>query len=120
MTVEVRPVTPADIETYAVEQSPYRVRGYVGLLDGEIIGIGGVAYLPNGEVVAFLNVEQAAREKAPIALTKIAKRVVRDAHARGIKGINAMCDDAVPSAARFLKRLGFKHMGDNLYRHEVT
>lgn len=119
MTIEVRPATPADIEAYAVEQSPYRVRALVGLVDGVIVAIGGVAYLPNGTVLAFMNLEQEARERAPVTMLRVAKQVVADAHARGVAVINALCDESIEAAPRFLRRLGFREVGEGIYQHEA-
>ena len=118
MTVEIRPATPADIDAYAVEQSPYRVRAYTALVNGRIIGLGGVAYLPNGAVMAFLNINEDARSY-PVTLCKVAVRVIREAHERGVKTINAVCDDKIEAAPRFLRRLGFKHLGEDIYQHEA-
>lgn len=119
MKVEIRPATLADLDAYAVEQAQYRVRGYVGLIDGIIVGIGGIAYLSNGQMLAFLNLDQEARDKAPVALMKVAVRVLREARERGIQTINAVCDDTIPAASRFLARLGFVHAGDGVYQYRV-
>jgi hypothetical protein len=118
MTLEIRPASQADIDAYAAEQSPYRVRGYVAVVDERIIAIGGVAYLPTGVVLAFLDADEEARAK-PITLWKMAKRVVREAHARGVSVINATCDGSVEAGPRFLTRLGFTHLGEGVYQHEA-
>lgn len=115
MVVEIRPATPDDIFAFAKEQAPYRVRAYVGVEDGEIIGIGGVAYLPGGAVLAFLNITEQARRR-PVALMKVARRVIREARERGVKTINALCDDEIEAAGRFLNRLGFRHLGEGFYQ----
>ncbi len=106
--IEVRPSTLADLVAHCGQLPPVRVRAYTGLMDGEIIAIGGVAYLPNGAVLAFLDASDITREKAKLSLYKTAKKVVEDCKRRGVTQINAMPQVDIEAAERFLARLGFR------------
>lgn len=90
---------------------PFRVRAYTGLLDGEVIAVGGVAYLPNGAALAFLDAADVTRERAKLSLYKTAKLVIEDCKRRGVTQINARPSLDIEAAERFLKRLGF-HLVD--------
>lgn len=106
--IEVRPSTVRDIIEYSGDLPPFRVRAFTGLLNGKIIAIGGIAYLPNGAALAFLDANDEARVKAKLSLYKTAKRLVDECKARGITTINARASIDIEAAQRFLLRLGFK------------
>lgn len=86
---------------------PYRARAYTGLVDGEIKGIGGIAYLPDGTALAFLHLAEGAQRHA-VTLHKTAKRLLAEAVRRGTRKIIAQADPHEPTAERWLTRLGFK------------
>jgi hypothetical protein len=106
--IEVRPSTIQDLMAHCGDLPPYRLRAFTGLLDGQIIAIGGVAYLPNGAVLAFLDASEEVRSKGKLSLYKTAKRLVEECKARGVTMINAMQQVDIEAAERFLTRLGFK------------
>ena len=103
--IEVRPSTVADLVAHCGSLPPVRVRAYTGLLDGEVIAIGGVAYLPNGAVLMFLDAQDVTRERAKVSLYKAAKKVIEDCKRRGVTQINAMPQVDIEAAERFLARL---------------
>lgn len=75
--------------------------------DGRIIGIGGVAFLKDGQRLAFTELTDEAR-KYPVALHKTALKLLDVARQRGIRRIVATADMAAsPAAKRWLERLGF-------------
>lgn len=115
--VEVRPATRADVEAFLPEPLPWRVRAFTGLLDGEIVGIGGLAYLPDGTVMAFLHGSDKARA-CRLSLHKAARRVLSEARGKGLRTIVAEADHTIEPAERWLLRLGFKpvdHDGERVY-----
>lgn len=107
MKAELRPVTPDDVLQFVGEPSPYRMRGLAGVVDGEVIGLGGIALLPDQTAIAFVHLSDEAR-KHPILLHRAALTTLADAKARGIRKIIAMADDDQPAAERWLIRLGFR------------
>jgi hypothetical protein len=109
--IEVRPSTLRDLIEHCGDLPPYRVRAFTGLMDGAVIAIGGIAYLPNGNVLAFLDADDAARTKGKLSLYKTAKRLIEECRARGITTINAMQQIDIEAAEPFLKRLGFRLSG---------
>ena len=106
--IEVRASTVDDLIAHCGGLPAFRVRAYTGLIDGVVVAIGGIAYLPNGAVLAFLDAQDITRERAKLSLYKTAKKVVEDCRARGITQINAMPQVNIEAAERFLARLGFR------------
>lgn len=87
---------------------PYRVRGIAGIDDdGRVLGVGGLAYLPDGRVFAFSHFLPEAT-KYPVALHKAALMVIGLANAAGVRELYA-CPEMTrsPAAERWLARLGF-------------
>jgi len=108
MTANVKWATKDDLIENGMEV-PYRMIALVGRDDtGKIIGIGGIAFLPDGQKYAFTELTDEARSN-PIALHKAALMILDAARRRGIKRIVASADMAAsPAAKRWLGRLGFK------------
>jgi hypothetical protein len=106
--IEVRPSTVNDLIEHCGSLPPYRVRAYSGVMDGKVIAIGGIAYLPNGSALAFLDAEESLRAKGKVALYKTAKRLIDECKARGVTTINALEQVEIEAAERFLTRLGFR------------
>lgn len=107
MTVEVRPSIPADFETFIDRPLPYRVKALTGLVDSEIVAVGGIAFLPDGAHGAFLMANETAR-KYPITLHKAGLRILREAKALGILKLAAIADTDITAAERWLGRFGFE------------
>lgn len=104
--VEVRPTTQDDVERFFGKPLPYRARALTAFVGDKIIGIGGVAMLPDGSALAFLDMAEGA-ERYAVTLHKTALRVLSDAKQRGIRKIAACADLTKPAAVRWLIRLGF-------------
>lgn len=107
MKIELRPTTQADVDEFLKRPSPYRIRAFTGWVDGEIKGIGGLAYLPDGTALAFLELAEGARRYA-VTLHKAALRTIEEAKARGVRKIVAQADTSYSTAERWLTRLGFE------------
>jgi hypothetical protein len=85
----------------------YRVRAIAGEVGGEVIAVGGIAFLPNGSHVAFLRADDKARQ-FPMALHKAGLFIIKEARRLGIKRLVAYAEDGIEAAERWLKRLGFE------------
>lgn len=107
MRVELRPTEPDDIARFIGKTIPYRARALTAWRGDEILGIGGVAMLPDGTALAFLHLAEGARRYA-VALHKAALRTIAEARARGVRKIVAQADMSIPAAERWLARLGFE------------
>lgn len=87
---------------------PYRNIAWAGIEDGTILGLGGIAFMPDGSRMAFTELTDAAR-KRPLALHKAALACMDYARRTGIRELIACADMASsPNAERWLSRLGFK------------
>ena len=101
------PTTPADVEEFRHATPPYRIKAITGRVDGRIVGIGGIAYLPDGTIGAFLEATDEARKHA-VTLYKAAKQILDDAAKAGHRTIVAIGDPEIEAVPRWLKRLGFE------------
>lgn len=104
--VVFRPATSRDFVEFASSLPPHRVRAFVGEIDGVTLGIGGLAYLPNGSVLAFCDLKEEAR-RYPVALHRAGRETLRFAAELGIRKILATADNLQPAAERWLLRIGF-------------
>lgn len=107
MRADVRPATLEDFQDFLGRPPPYRAQAFTGRVDGEIKGIGGIAYLPDGTAIAFLHLAKDANRYA-MTLHKTAMAVMALAEKRGIRKLTAQADPAQPTAERWLARLGFE------------
>lgn len=105
--VVLRYATAADIARMTDEPLPCRIRAFAAELDGELLGIGGLAYLPTGVVGAWLQMHEGSRRYA-VALHRAGLRVLDEARRLGIRRLVAMAEPGVEPAERWLRRLGFE------------
>lgn len=106
--VITRPTTAADLDRAGYTLA-FRSRAVTALLGDEVLAIGGMAFLPGGKRLAFVNLTDEAR-RFPVTLHKTAVRFFEDARARGINSILAIADKTVEASDRWLERLGFRFL----------
>ena len=87
------------------------VRAVAGVLDGRIIGVGGVAFF-KGWAVAFCDLEDDAL-RHPVTLHKAARQVVRWMQESGRRFVFAEADPDYPRSRQWLTRLGFQPYDDD-------
>lgn len=109
MTVTLRPSTAQDVALFFETPLPWRIKGWTGERDGEVLGVGGLAFLPDGTVAAFLRCTDEGRKYA-VSLHKAALRVLQDARELGISRLVALAEQDIAPARRWLLRLGFEPM----------
>ena len=101
----IRPATQADIETFSDLRSKPSVKAWVAELDGEIIGLGGAAFV-GGRWFAFLDITDKMRP-FKMTLMRTAILFLRELHKQGVKFIYAEADLEESNAPRWLGSLGF-------------
>lgn len=106
MRCELRPTTREDVERFLPGRLTWRIRGITAHVGDRIIGIGGLAYLPDGTVAAFTELSDEAR-KYPVSLHRAGLRTMAMAKEAGHRCIVALADEFQPAAERWLERLGF-------------
>ncbi len=113
--VILRPATRADFDAMLAEPLPYRVRAFAAERDGELLGIGGIAFQPNGTVAAFAQMKPSAN-RYKIALHKAGLRTIAEIKRLGIRRVVASAEKGNPAAEPWLARLGFRPMelGDEI------
>ena len=77
----------------------------------EILGIGGLAMLPDGQTAAFLEVSEENAKKYPITLHKAARLILQQAKDLGLRRLVTRADTRREAAERYLQRLGFEFAG---------
>ena len=115
-TPVIRPATRADLDRfYGTGSLPVTVRAMVGLVDGEIVGCGGISEI-DGILVAFCDFAPRAR-RYKLAIVKAASAVIAAAQADGARHIYAEADPDEPGAVRWMTSLGFRPTGQpRMYR----
>lgn len=108
--VEIGPADPSDFERLIGKLPPTRVRALAARRDGEVIGVGGFLYFPDGTVQATMFVSPAGRQ-FPAAIFRAGVLAMRLARRVGLREVRATADRNEPAAERFLVRLGFAPIG---------
>ncbi len=113
MSPELRPATHADVlEAFrtlygAEKEPPVRILGVTGRLGDRVIGIGGIAFYPNGARVAFCDVSDEGR-RFPVSLHRAARMVLENARRFGVrKVVVAAGPDVHEKTPNWLRHLGF-------------
>jgi hypothetical protein len=125
--VTLRPTIPADLAGVVGEPLPYRIRAITALVGDRVIGIGGIAFPPQGPVIAFVqlapvpssrdgiterrdgateNIPEAKRY--PVAFHRAGLMAMAMIRASGAPRVVATTDAGSDTAVRWLKRLGFE------------
>lgn len=101
----VRRATAEDIAAFSDMTEKPTIIGWVGEVDGRIIGLGGFAR-GGARWVAFADLTEEARPyRMTIARTAI--RAMQEAKRLGFRFVYAAKDDSEPTAEKWLKSLGF-------------
>lgn len=123
--VTLAPATAADFADLAARSpnTPHVPRvqtiAIAGKVDGRVIAIGGVCFLPNGQRQAFADIGDEAR-KYPLALHKAALATIALAKKYRIKQLTAVAAEPLEAAERWLLRLGFqKEPGSGNYVRNI-
>src|SRR5260370_22317740 len=65
--VTLRPTILADLPHVIGEPLPYRIRAITALIDDRVIGMGGIAFPPDGPAIAFVQLPPSSREETVCA-----------------------------------------------------
>lgn len=110
MRVELRPTVPADLPRVIGEPLPHRIRAITALIEGRVVGIGGLGYRPDGTVVAFMQVEDELR-RYPAAVHRAGIVGMRMIRRSSVPLVVAEAQVGNPAAERWLLRFGFRRVG---------
>ena len=86
---------------------PMRVLAIAGRVDGKLLGVGGIAFRPDGFRVAFLDVGDEGRGY-PVALHKAALKVIEMAREAKVHRLVATTTSMHPKSPKWLIHLGFR------------
>ena len=111
--LRIVPTTLEHCEAFFPAPVPYRIRGLTAIDDdGTVIGIGGLAMLPEGAIAVFLEASEENAKKYPVTLYKAAQQVLSLAQNIGFMSLVTRADQRREAAARFLERVGFQPAGE--------
>src|SRR5258708_34795526 len=65
--VPLRATILADLPHIIGEPLPYRIRAITALIDDRVIGMGGIAFPPDGPAIAFVQLAPSSREETVCA-----------------------------------------------------
>lgn len=112
MTSEIRRATANDVALfYGVSAPPASMRGISIVVDGEVIGVGGVS-MSIGGPVAFMNIRKEAKH-FPVLIMKASATLRREVFTLYRCPIYAFRDTSMESSDRFLRRIGFRPVEEN-------
>ncbi len=110
MTTTIRFATLDDFVKFDEPPGP-TVRAVAVEVDGEVLAIGGIAYLP-GRNLAFM---QSKPGIPATTLFKATRKALQEILSQTKPPIIAERDESIESSGRYLERFGFEHMQGNLY-----
>ncbi len=103
---ELRPASKADVEAYYGHPLEHTMRGYVVMLDGKPVALGGIIYR-FGMLCAFSEMKEEFRPYK-VSIVKFSRKI--EGLFNGVPGV-AVANPREPGSERLLRRLGFKHVG---------
>lgn len=108
MRVQLRPTVAADLPHVIGNQPlPFRIKALTAHIGDQVLGVGGLGYMPNGIVGAFVAMNEEGR-KYPAAIHRAGLAAMRMIRESGEPRVVAIADALVPGAERWLERLGFR------------
>ena len=117
---EIRPATRADVleafrNLYGQEKDPpVRIMGFTGRVCDRVIGVGGVAFYPNGARVMFCDISDDGR-RFPVSLYRAAKMVLERAKQMRVPCVVVVDGpDVHPKTPNLLRHLGFRRWEDGM------
>lgn len=94
------------------------MKAWIGTVDGEIVGFGGLAF-KQGRWIAFCELTEDARRHKR-AIVRAGRGVIAEARRAGHRFVYAQPDGSQPMARRWLESLGFQpDMKTGLYRWQA-
>jgi hypothetical protein len=123
--VTLRPAILADLPHVIGEPLPYRIRAITALIDDRVIGMGGIAFPPDGPAIAFVQLAPSSREETvcasepaaaslpearryPVAFHRAGLMAMEMIRRSRVPQVVATADARSDTAVRWLKRLGFQ------------
>lgn len=105
--VTLRPTIAADIPFCIGEPLPHRIKAITALIGDQVIGLGGIAYKPDGTVVAFAQINDEFR-KYPAAIHRAGRMAMDMIRASGVPRVVAEAQPNNPAAEPWMLRHGFR------------
>ncbi len=129
--VTLRPTIAVDLPEVIGGPLPFRIRAISALVEGRVIGIGGIAFPPHGPAIAFVQLAPSSprpegelgrdhctaesipeAKRYPVAFHRAGLIAMAMIETSGAKQVIATADAGSDVAVRWLKRLGFKPADD--------
>ena len=104
--VTIRPTVQSDLSAVVGEPIPCRIRALTVLDGDKVLGIGGIAYIADGTVIAFVQQSEEAK-RFPVAFHKAGLAAMRMIRESGVAEVLSTANPDNPKALQWLERLGF-------------
>jgi hypothetical protein len=105
--VALRPAVAADLPHVIGVPLPFRIRAITAHIGDRVLGVGGLGYLPNGIVGAFMALHPDFRNY-PVAMHRAGIAGMALIRESGEPRVVAIADELVAPARRWLEHFGFK------------
>jgi RimJ/RimL family protein N-acetyltransferase len=104
--VILRPAMPEDLPHVIGESLPFRIKAITMLAGDQVLGVGGIAFRPEGIIEAFVQQVPEAK-RYPVAFHRAGLMAMMMIRESGLHEVMATADSDDAAAQRWLKRLGF-------------
>ena len=111
-SILVRPARQTDFEQIG-ESVPYRTTAIAGEDEtGEVIGLGGLVFLPDGRAYLFAKLLEVAKHEHAVVLHIVATKFLKEVVRAGVKNVVARPDPSFKCVAcEWMYRLGMRPTG---------
>jgi RimJ/RimL family protein N-acetyltransferase len=105
--VALRPTVEADFVALQGKPPLFRCRCLTAVVDGRVIGIGGIVHAPDGTVWASV-LMAAEAQRYPVAIHRAGRAAIAMFRQLGLRRVLAAAERNNLKAERWLRRLGFR------------
>lgn len=113
MRVTLRPTVAADLAAFTGQPLPHRIQAITAEFDGRVLGVGGLGFR-DGIAIAFAQITDEGR-RYPAAIHRAGRAAMGLIRRSGLPRVVAEAEADNPAAARWLERLGFRHVRGRVY-----
>ena len=111
MRIELRPTTADDLPAVVDGPLLYSIRAITALAGETVLGVGGLAFIPDCIPIAFVQASPEA-QKYPRAFHRAGLKAMEMIRQSKVPAVVASTDTENPVTVRWLERLGFRRARD--------
>jgi N-acetylglutamate synthase-like GNAT family acetyltransferase len=108
----IRPTVPSDLPHLTDQPLPFRIKAITAEIDGRVVGVGGIGFMPNGAVVGLAQMTDELRAHK-FALHRAARKFMAEIASSGIRELVTLADQDIAGSENWLRHLGFEPVTRN-------